>query len=466
MEMAARTWAGNYADYGGGGTVWNSIAHDPELGLIYFGTANGQSWNKAARGDPKGDNLFVASIVALKADTGEYVWHYQETPGDMWDFDSTANPVLADLEIGGKPRKVLLHAPKNSFFYVLDRATGELISAEKFAPANWATHVDLKTGRPAVDLKAADWSTGPKLLIPGPVGSHNWQPMSYSPKTRLVYIPAQEAPGVLAPVPAADQKPQGEGQWSAGADFRVPEDAKTWRDAAEAYKGRLLAWDPVAQKAVWSQEHDDVWNGGTLATAGNLVFQGTADGRFVAYSADKGEKLWEAIANSGVMAGPMSFEIDGEQYISVMAGWGGAYPLLIGPVAAHTRVMPEARVLTYKLGGTATLPPPRNLPAAPPEPPALSADAKVVDHGRRLYAANCAVCHGMGAISGRIVPDLRYLTAGKHAEFAATVAGARASNGMPSFAGKLDVDEVEALHQYLIQRAHDLRKDLAAATTG
>lgn len=463
MEMARKTWTGDkYHEQGGGGTVWNTIAYDPETGLVYFGTGNGVSWNKIERGEPEGDNLFISSIVALKAETGEYAWHYQETPGDNWDYDAAANLILADLMVKGQPRKLLLHAPKNAFFYVLDRVTGELLSAEKFAPSNWASHVDMKTGRPVVDMAVADWTQGPKLISPGPFGAHNWQPMSFSPKTGLVYIPAQEAPSLLAPHQELGFDNR-EGVWNIGVDLPLPEDPKAVLAAAASYKGRLVAWDPVAQKQVWAQEYPNIWNGGTLATAGNLVFQGTADGRVVAYSADKGEKLWESPANSGVMAGPMSYEIDGEQYVTVMAGWGGAFPLVGGAVANFAKVHPEARVLTFKLGGTATLPPPKNDPVPLPELQPMAADAKTLAHGADVFGNNCSVCHGATAVGGGVIPDLRYLTPDKHAIFAGIVAGARSDRGMPSFAGRFSSEDVEAIRQYLIKRSHDLKSELAAA---
>jgi quinohemoprotein ethanol dehydrogenase len=465
MEMARKTWTGKqYWEQGGGGTVWNTIAYDDATGLIYFGTGNGVSWNKIERGEPDGDNLFISSIVAVKAETGEYAWHYQETPNDNWDYDACANIILADITFKGEPRKALLHAPKNGFFYVIDRVTGELLSAEKYATANWATHVDMKTGKPVVDQKAADWSTGAKVVSPGPFGAHNWQPMSYSPKTGLVYIPAQEVASMMAP-----HKELGfdnrEGVWNVGLDLPLPEDEKVIADIVKGLKGSLLAWDPVAQKKVWSVEHANIWNGGTLATAGNLVFQGTADGRFVAYSADKGEKLWEAPANSGVMAGPMSYEIDGEQYVSVMAGWGGVFPLIGGQISNYAKVRPESRVLVFKIGGTATLPPQKNDPVPLPELQEVKADAKTLARGADLFINNCAMCHGLNVVGGGLIPDLRYMDAEKHALFAAVLAGAKADRGMPAFTGRLTPEDVEALRQYIIKRSHDLKKDLDATKT-
>ncbi len=461
MEMALPTWKGDqWWKFGGGGTAWDSMAYDPELNLLYIGVGNGTPWNREVRSPGGGDNLFLSSIVALKPDTGEYVWHYQTTPGDNWDYTATQHIILAELEIGGEARKVLMQAPKNGFFYVIDRATGELLSAEKFAPANWATHVDLKTGRP-VENPEADWSKEPKLVSPGPLGAHNWQPMSFNPATGLVYIPMQEALAYFAPDP--DQTYTGKGNWHMGSTpIALPEDAKGLADAKAAHKGHLIAWDPVAQKEVWRQDYVTIWNGGTLSTAGNLVFQGSADGRFIAYSADKGEKLWETPANSGVMAGPISYEIDGEQYVTVAAGWGGAFPLALGGLSDPAKVQPEARILTYKIGGKASLPPPKNDTLALPEPPEVTADEKVIAAGRDLYNANCGMCHGPSAISGSVLPDLRYMTEETHRLFPGILAGAYAAKGMPNVMDKFTPEDVEAVHQYIIKRAHDLKAQLVS----
>jgi quinohemoprotein ethanol dehydrogenase len=461
MAMAQKTWFGDqYWKLGGGGTAWDSIAYDPELDLLYVGTGNGSTWNRKVRSEGRGDNLFLSSIVALKPETGDYVWHYQTTPGESWDFTATQSLILADLTIDGAPRKVIMQAPKNGFFYVIDRATGKLISADNFVHVTWASGVDMKTGRP-VETPEGDWTTGPKLVFPGPIGAHNWQPMSYSPQTGLVYIPAQQAPALYAPDNA--QTYGGKGRWHLGTQpIALPETAKELQGVADLYKGQLVAWDPVAQKAAWTQDYVTVWNGGTLATAGGLVFQGTADGRFVAYDAANGTKLWEAPANTGVMAGPMSYEIDGQQYVSVAAGWGGAFPLALGGISTVAKVRPEARVLTYRIGGTAKLPAPDLTPEALPPPPPVTASVEVVNHGRDLYNGYCGMCHGPNAMSGGVIPDLRYLTPEKHRIFLGILGGAYASKGMPAMLDVLKPDEAEAIHQYLIQRAHDLQKELAA----
>ena len=326
MKLAKPTWFGDsYHQGGGGGTVWDSMAYDPELDLLYIGTGNGSPWNIKYRSEGKGDNLFLSSIVALRPQTGEYVWHYQTTPGDTWDYTATQHIVLADLQINGKLRKVAMQAPKNGYFYVLDRKTGELISAKNFVPTNWASHVDLKTGRPVLTGEA-DYSSEPKLVTPSAFGAHNWQPMSYNPETGLVYIPAQITAMLYEDF---GQRPAvAPNLWNVGvAPLRLPDDAAALAAIGEQSGGVLLAWDPVTQQARWEVPYDAPWNGGTLSTAGNLVFQGTADGRVVAYGADSGELLWQSPANTGVIAAPMSYSVDGEQYVSFMAGWGGTFAL-------------------------------------------------------------------------------------------------------------------------------------------
>ena len=466
MEMAAKTWTGEWWRFGGGGTVWDSMAYDPELDLLYIGVGNGSPWNQKIRSPGGGDNLFLSSIVALKPDTGEYVWHYQTTPGETWDYTATQHILLAELEIEGRNRKVLMQAPKNGFFYVLDRATGELISAEPFVKITWATHVDKETGRP-VETENARYTEGPVTIFPANQGGHNWHPMSYSPKTGLVYIPAQEIPQGYGDAKSFSFRP---GLFNVGIDpmlLQLPQDEPTKQAVLDMLKGYLLAWDPVQQKAAWRVEYPGAWNGGTLATAGNLVFQGTAMGDLMAYRADDGTALWRAPAGSGVVAAPMTYSVNGEQYVTVLAGWGGAGPIVVGEIAKlEGRVGNVSRVLTFKLGGNATLPA-GGVPAdRRPEPPPATAPAELVANGERLYYDYCFVCHGDNAVSGSTIPDLRYMDAATHQAFAGIVMGARADKGMPSFAKYTNVDEINAIHAYLIDRAHAELARLSEAGAG
>jgi len=350
IAEAAETWTGEWWKQGGGGTVWDSMAYDPDADLLYIGVGNGSSWNRSLRSPDGGDNLFLSSIVALRPDTGEYVWHYQTTPGESWDYTATQSIILADVEIGGESRKVLMQAPKNGFFYVIDRLTGEFISAEPYVPVNWATHVDKETGRP-VETANARYQDGPQLAFPSPHGGHNWHPMSYSPQTGLVYVPAQELPWVYA---NDDDFEFTLGLWNTGTNRAagdIPTDPMQIAQLAANMRGFLLAWDPVEQKEVWRYQHAGPWNGGTLSTAGNLVFQGNVIGEFVAYSADKGERLWSFATQTGITAGPVSYELDGEQYVSVAVGWGTLLGILGGPTVAPLQMRNRSRVLTFRLGG-------------------------------------------------------------------------------------------------------------------
>ncbi|RIK99362.1 MAG: PQQ-dependent dehydrogenase, methanol/ethanol family [Burkholderiales bacterium] len=466
MEMALKTWHGRgWLDWGGGGTVWDSMAYDPELNLLYIGTGNGSPWNHKFRSDGKGDNLFLSSIVALNADTGEYVWHYQTTPADQWDYTATQHIVLADIRIDGQVRKVLMQAPKNGFFYVLDRTDGKLLSAKNFVPINWATHVDPATGRPVV-TPDSDYLAGPKVIVPSFLGAHNWQPMSFNPKTGYVYLPAQESVAGLQ----AQEKPlfiPHKAVVNLGVEVPdLPEDPKVEAQIRSAWKGRLIAWDPVRQQAAWTQEYVAPWNGGTLSTAGNLVFQGTADGRAVAYAADSGKKLWEARVNSGSMAGPVTYEVDGEQYVTFMAGWGGAFPLVTGPLSLSARVQPEARVVTFKLGARGKLPPAKKAVVALPPLQKVTASAADLATARTMFNGFCGSCHGLNAVSGGVLPDLRYLTPAKHEQYVAVLSGAKLNRGMPSFASVLAPKDMELIRQYIVKRAHDLKTQLELIPVG
>lgn len=459
MEIAKKTWHGRaFVEQGGGGTAWDSFAYDPELNLLYIGVGNGSLWDPIWRSEGKGDNLFLSSIVAVNADTGEYVWHYQTTPGDAWDYTATQHMILADLEIEGKPRKVLMQAPKNGFFYVIDRATGELLSAENIVPINWAKGVDLKTGRPIVDDEAAAYWKGEKkakLVQPGFWGAHDWHPMSYSPDTGLVYIPAHIMSAWYEHVPDAPARNKFKSMYQLGLKTgMMPEDPEGLGKYADTWSGKLIAWDPVKQQQAWEVPYVTIFNGGTLSTAGNLVFEGSADGRVIAYAADTGKKLWEQPAASGVMAAPITYSVDGEQYVTFMAGWGGAFSTFAGALSLRAGVQPYAQVLTYKLGGTAELQEPAPREDAP-KPPPLTADAATVEAGAKLYDGYCSQCHGIHAVSGGVLPDLRMLAPEKHEQFLGILHGARIPDGMPSFAEAFSMDQMEQIHQYLIKRAHD-----------
>ena len=454
MEMAAKTWTGDWWKSGGGGSPWDSMSYDPESNLLYFGTGNGLPWDEKARSPGGGTNLFLSSIIAVNADTGAYAWHYQTTPGDSWDFDSTQTLTLADLTIDGAPRKVVMQASKNGFFYVIDRVTGKLISAKNFVPVTWAKGIDPATGKP-IEVGDDHYKNAPTTMFPSSFGGHNWHPMSFSPKTGLVYIPAQEVPGSYGTDPKFEYTP---GQWNTATDTglnSLPADLKVRAAMKNAFKGYLIAWDPVKQQEAWRAEHKGPWNGGTLATAGGLVFQGTADGHFNAYDASTGKPLWATDTYTSTLAGPMTYTVDGEQYVAVGAGFGSVFYLAAGFAVDKLGTPDNGRILVYKLGGKASLPKPVLTRNALPTPPPSTAPATQIATGHGTYNKYCLVCHGYNAISGGVIPDLRYSTLiGDPAGFKDVVLhGARKTQGMVSFGGVLKDADAENIRAYLITEA-------------
>ena len=451
-EKGNATWFGNgWKETGGGGTVWDSMAYDPELDILYAGVGNGSPWNRIMRSDDKGDNIFLSSILALKPDTGEYVWHYQTTPGESWDYTATQHIILADLTVDGAPRKVLMQAPKNGFFYVLDRATGALISAKNFVPVTWATGVDPKTGRP-IENPAARYQKTPALQFPGPLGAHNWHPMSFNPKEGLVYIPAQLDPFAYTNLPGYKHK---QGGWNLGLDFLAnafPDDKAQLKGLKAMFRGQLIAWDPVAQKARWTVEHPYFWNAGILSTAGGLVFQGNGEGQLVAYNAADGTKLWSYKTENGIVAAPSTYEIDGEQYVAVMVGYGGGAPTSASAVLRDRPRLP-GRLMVFKLGG--------KVQAKPYDiPQVASLDLKGVTStgdtkaGFAVYHNNCQVCHGP-SVSGSFLPDLKksqmLLTADNWKSV--VLDGAKKANGMASFARFMSPKDAEDVRAYVLSEA-------------
>jgi quinohemoprotein ethanol dehydrogenase len=453
MEMAARTWSGEWWKYGGGGTVWNAITYDPDFNRIYIGTGNGDPQNWKIRNPKGGDNLFLDSIVALDANTGAYVWHYQLNPNDAWDYDATTDMVLEDLTLDGKTRKVLMQAAKNGFFYVLDRETGTVISAEKFERVSWAERIDLKSGRP-VENPGIRYEQGPVLVWPGKLGAHSWQPMSYSPQTRLVYIPTGHSAGIYSSEgidPATwVLNPN---SWNSGMSTQAPPpDLKV---PVEEFKGHLQAWDPIRQRAVWNVEMPSVSSGGPMATAGGLVFQGNADGTFDAYDASTGTKLWSFNARVAVLGAPISYSVGGRQYITVLSGppSGTTATPDIAKFGWQYRDHPR-RILTFTLDAKSELPattPPRL--GKPLLDNRFEANPGVAARGAALYGINCLTCHGVAAVAAGTAPDLREsaipLDRDTYRQFVR--AGAE-SQGMPQFSEMSD-DELEAIRQYIRMRA-------------
>ena len=457
LEKAAKTWSGEWWKNGGGGTAWDGMAYDPQLDLLYFGTGNADPWARKIRNPQPEDNLLTSCIIALRPDTGEYVWHYQENPADEWDYDSAQQIILTDLRIDGQLRQVLMHAPKNGFFYVLDRASGKLLSAKPFTHVTWATGIDLQTGRPVESAEAHYETTDkPSVVSPGPGGAHNWQPASYSPQTGLVYFPVMDSGFAYKSTEHFSHSPLG---WNNGIDpvaAGMPQVPEVKKAILGSIKGHLTAWDPVHQQEVWRAERPGPWNGGALSTAGNLVFEGTGYGQFEAFRATTGEKLWAASSESGITAGPISYSVNGEQYIAVLVGWGGVLPLAAGEVGLqHPRMANVPRMLAFKLGGKANLPPAPEVPPQVMHPPRSTANAAIIKNGERLYQHYCSGCHGDVAVSGGVLPDLRYSGAlGNEQWFRIVLDGMLQPYGMVSFSKELSRPDARAVLEYVIFRAN------------
>jgi quinohemoprotein ethanol dehydrogenase len=464
-EVMRSTWKGDWfgADgqrRGGGGTAWNAFSYDAELGLIYLGVGNGFPYNQKMRSPGGGDNLFLASIVAVKADTGEYVWHYQVCPGEQMDCTAVQDMTLADVEIGGKPRKVLMQAPKNGFFYVVDRATGEFISAEKIAKVTWAERIDEK-GRP-VENPAYRYNGKPGLfeLWPGPQGAHSWQPQAFSPQTGLIYIPVIEIGAMIGDKQPGGLTLGGNNGVTLLSDAPLPGSRRSF----------LKAWNPATQKEAWNVELPGVWPGGILATAGGLVFQGRIDGNLVAYDAKTGKEVWTFKTPSPIVAPPISYRVGGKQYITVLTGSGsqGGGIMASGNAAWRTDYRLPRHVLTFVLDGKASLPAftmPELIPAVAP---GFRPDPAMAQKGGMAFAMGaCIVCHGMNAIGGGAAPDLRYsqMILDGDAFRKVVKEGALKLQGMPVSPQIADAD-LEAMRHYLQIRAMQAPGEAAALKAG
>ncbi|MEY4642331.1 MAG: alcohol dehydrogenase [Pseudomonadota bacterium] len=450
LEVAAATWPDDieYWKYGGGGTVWDAGVYDPVTDLLYFGTGNGTPWNREMRDPDDGDNLFVASIIAVDPDTGEYVWHYQETPGDSWDYDAVSPMMTADLDFNGTQRHVVLHPSKNGMMYVLDAATGELISGDAFTGVTWNSGIDMATGRP-IEVPGARYETEPFNIGPGAPGGHTWHPNAFSPLTGLIYIPTWENYSAMAPqrMPDSGIPPL--------ISFGGQIDRETLKPHNKtANDGWLQAWDPVARKVVWESPKGPRWTSGVLATGGNLVFMGNSNGnQLAAYNATSGEQLWTFDAQSAVYAAPITFEMDGEQYVAASVG---------GTSQGNYFAPSYGRMLVFKVGGTATLPP--NVTYTPPElnPPPSTASAEVIARGEAVYTENCAVCHGQNGVQQRSsFPNLTLspLLYSQEGFDQVVLNGARVARGMANFADKLSADDSAAVREYIIARANDVKNN-------
>ena len=453
MEMAAETWTGEWWRHGGGGNAWHGFTYDAELDQLYIGTGNGSPWNRKIRSPGGGDNLFLSSIVALDPDTGEYLWHYQTAPGDTWDYTSTMDIVLADLTIEGEQVKALMHAPKNGFFYVINRENGELISAENYTEVTWASEVDLETGRP-IENPGVRYELEPVDIAPTPIGGHSWHAMSYNPGTGLVYIPTIHWQNRFTDADVDLENFQAEG-WRIELGVGYEFGASTRDDGAT---GTLQAWDPVRQQQIWEIPAEGAWDAGTLTTASNLVFQGKANGHLRAFNALTGEQLWDENLGLGISAPPITYSVNGRQYLAILVGWGGAMSALGGQEMAdygwaygdHTR-----RLLAFSLDGTRTVP--VSAPPRVPTPLATSdfiVDGATAESGELDYESICSFCHGGAAVAAGMAPDLRASGVILSADTFEQVVrgGALASRGMPPFADFSDA-ELNQMRHYIRQQA-------------
>jgi quinohemoprotein ethanol dehydrogenase len=465
LEKALSSWSGDewYKLGGGGGTVWDTLVFDPDLDILYIGTGNGSPWNRDLRSPGGGDNLYLSSIVAINPNDGKYIWHYQTTPKENWDYTATQQLILAELNIKGEERKIIMQAPKNGFFYVLDRVTGELLSAEKFGHVTWATHVDMATGRP-VESEFADYQkNGGSYLWPSPYGAHNWQPMSYSQKTGYIYIPVQSFPAYFT---GQKEVRYLENRWNTGVDLNEIRGPQSWvagRAVMDALVyGELVAWDPIKNERAWTVRHPKPSNGGTLSTAGNLVFQGTWDGVFTAYDAANGDPLWQYQSDSAILAGPITYELDGDQYVAVAQGSGGVVMLTIGDEVRKNTVN-QNRLLVFKRGKSEKgfLPIDDSVVQIQPLHGHSDTDDATIKNGEYLYHTNCASCHGIDATSNYVVPDLRYMTEKTHEDFATIVLGGSLTHkGMIGFYETLNLDDVNMIHEYLKDKQVSLPEKL------
>lgn len=457
MEAASKTWSGEWYKYGGGGTAWDAMAYDPQLKLLYVGTGNGSPWDRKYRSNGIGDNLYLSSILALNPANGELVWYYQTTPGDSWDFTAAQHIILADMEIKGQMRKVLMQAPKNGFFYVLDRTNGKFISGDPFVYMNWAKAIDSVTGRP-IENEGVHYETVNTDISPNYNGGHNWHPMAFNPKLNLVYIPARENASNYGHDTTWKYNKQGFGTGN-GWNLAIGTDpTKPMRhDAATKNfpRGMLLAWNPVLRKEVWRVPQLADWNGGVLATATDLVFQGTAQGDFICYDGVTGKELWKMNVGGGIIAPPVTYTVKGKQYIAVAAGWGGGY----GMKKKFTPIQ-TGRVYAFMLDGKASLPeyakpveqkiPVTNVTATPAQ----------VLHGETLYWQYCGTCHVVNGGGGGLAPDLAYsLVVPNNDNLLAVVhKGGFLPLGMPRFDNRLSENDILDIQKYVLTQAKGGKK--------
>lgn len=467
LEKARKSWSGDFWKYGGGATAWDTILYDPKTDLVYFGTGNGLSWSQEIRSPEGGDNLFVSSIIAVHATTGRYAWHFQEVPGDEWDYDVTNPLMTADLKIKGVNRHVLMQAPKTGFFYVWDAASGKLISAEKFAPANWASKIDLKTGRPVENPAVRYTDTKAAIVQPAPLGAHNWHPMSYSPRTGYVYIPVTESSTGFQSAPPATFQVK-DRVYNTGTLATSDKITELYGQPGAPQRGNirsyLEAWDPVTQKEAWRAPDKDYGPHGTMVTASDIVFSGDWSGQFNAFDAKTGQKLWSTPTQADVVAAPSTYVIGGVQYVALLVGARGLPP---GQARTSASSANNSRLLVYALGATASLPTATiagSVPGKVLDPPLLTGTNEQVIDGEGAYGRFCAGCHGAGGVADKSIPDLRYSPVLRNLTNWNSIVldGARADKGMVSFKKVLADGQAEAIYHYIVSQANKAKAEQSA----
>lgn len=480
LEAAVTTWDPDSRwDIGGGGTPWDAINYDPETGLVIVGTGNGGPYHTSRRSPKGGDQLYLGSLVALDARTGRVKWHYQETPGDDWDYTSTQPMILTDMKIDGKDRPVVLHAPKNGFLYVIDRRDGKLLRANPIVRVNWTKGIDPATGKPIPNPEAADYGVSPKVVFPGTPGARNWHPASFDPATGLYYAPVLDIGNLLFMTPG--KKPLAKKMlnndaaliFTSDLEAALPTLPPPVGEAVRAlpafamaqktpWTSQLRAIDPLTGKTVWAKPMDG-WQdrGGTLTTASGLLFQGNLAGQLRVFDKANGNLLKTIETGTTILAAPMTYRVKGVQYVAVMAAWGGGgFPYVPRYSAAYKRGN-QGRLLVFKLGG-GPVPIPEELPPleVASEPPAQKPGVTpaVIAKGQGLFFGNCALCHANQHRS--ITPDLRRMQPATHAAFREIVLeGLLLVNGMPRWDDRLKPDDVDAIHAYLIDAQGKTRQD-------
>jgi quinohemoprotein ethanol dehydrogenase len=466
VTRARSTWAADtHWELGGGGAVWDSMAYDPQAKLVYFGTGNGDPHPSWLRSPGGGDNLYLCSLVAVDAASGRLKWYYQEAPGDSWDFDATSPMVLADLNWHGRVRHVLMQAAKNGLFYVLDRRSGELLKADPFTYINWTDGVDLKSGRPHLTARA-DYEHGARIIWPSPAGGHGWQPIAYNPETGLVYLQVYEAPIRMHADASATFMPgyMNQAEWGEFPPYSDELSKEQLRgEPAARIESHLKAWDPVHARMVWEAGPLPFSSGGTLSTAGGLIFQGAADGVFSAYDARSGRVLKRIPTGTVILPAAITYELDGVQYIALMAGAGGPQGARYGPDVAASRYQNFERLLVFKLDGAPTaLPPPVSVPPLQPIPAQIAADAYALAHGETVFHEQCARCHVVGGAFGAF-PNLWNLPQATLAAFDQIVlGGVFREAGMASFADVLTPADTAAIKAYIVTDERRRRAPQAA----